>query len=220
MTNQPQQWTHPLMAGLPRLGQEIEALSHRMIDEKVAGLDIAPESLPVVRRMIHASADVDFGLTVRVHSDAITRGLDALQRKAPILCDVRMLQAGITRTDSEVLCVIREQAIADLARQHGTTRSAASMEFLAEKLDGAIVAIGNAPTALWKILELHETRGITPAVVVGLPVGFVGAAESQQALLESDLCYITNVGPRGGSPLAASAVNALAILAKQKGRNA
>ncbi len=87
------------------------------------------------------------------------------------------------------------------------------MEFLAERIDGAIVAIGNAPTALWKILELSAEGAVRPAVVVGLPVGFVGAAESKLALMESDLCYVSNVGPRGGSPVAAAAVNALAMAA-------
>ena len=88
------------------------------------------------------------------------------------------------------------------------------MEHLIDAIDGGIVAIGNAPTAIWKLLELVETRGVRPGLVVGLPVGFVGAAESKQALLESGLCYVTNVGPRGGTPVAAAAVNALAILAK------
>ena len=97
----------------------------------------------------------------------------------------------------------------------GGAIAAAAMDKLAGRLDGAIVAIGNAPTALWRVMEIAAHGGGRPAVVVGLPVGFVGARESKQALIESDLCYISNIGPRGGSPVAAAAVNALAALAKE-----
>ena len=208
-------WKHPLMEGLPARGKDIEARSHEIIAAELAGKNIDASIWPVVRRVVHASADVSFADTLRIHPDAITRGTEAIRTGRPIVCDVRMLTAGITRTDCEVLCVIRDPAVQALAAQAGSTRSAAAMEYLADSIDGSIVAIGNAPTALWKILELAETRGIRPAVVVGLPVGFVGAAESKQALAQSDLCYITNEGQRGGSPVAAAAVNALAILAKE-----
>jgi len=208
-------WSHPLMEGLPTLGKDIEALSHQMIDAFIADLNINAEDLPVVRRMIHATADDHFGESVRIHPDAIERGKEAIRQRKAIICDVHMVKSGITRTDSEVICLIKDERVMAKAKADQTTRGWASMELLADQIDGAIVAIGNAPTALWKILELAETRNIRPAVVVGIPVGFVGAAESKQALLESDLCYITNVGPRGGSPVAAAAVNALAIEAKK-----
>ena len=208
-------WSHPLMEGLPTLGKDIEALSHKMINEFITDLHITQEDLPVVRRMIHATADAHFGKSVRIHPDALARGIEAIRRKKPIICDVHMVKSGITRTESEVICLIKDEAVIARAKANRTTRAWASMELLSERIDGAVVAIGNAPTALWKILELAATRQIRPAVVVGIPVGFVGAAESKQALLESDLCYITNIGPRGGSPLAAAAVNALAIEAKK-----
>ena len=204
-------WSHPLMKGLPTLGREIELLSHKMINSFIADLSISDKDLPVVRRMIHATADKHFGESVRIHPDAMARGMEAIRLKKPIICDVHMVKSGITRTDSEVICLIKDEAVMAKAKDEQTTRAWASMELLADQLDGAIVVIGNAPTALWKILELAETRNIKPAVVVGIPVGFVGAAESKQALLESGLCYITNIGARGGSPVAAAAVNALAI---------
>ncbi len=209
-------WTHPLMAGLPKLGGDIERRSHEIIADQLRDKDIDPAHWPVVRRMVHATADVSFAETVRIHPQAIEAGLAALAQGKCIICDVHMLQMGITRTDSDVLCAIRDPDVIAVAKAAGTTRAVAAMEHFADQLDGSIVAIGNAPTALWKIIELAATRNIRPALIVGLPVGFVGAAESKQALLESDLCYITNVGPRGGSPVAAAAVNAIATLAKDQ----
>ncbi len=207
------------MEGLPRTGKEIETRSHEIIIEILRDQNIDKHILPIVRRVIHASADVSFAESLRIHPQAAARGMVAIRKGRPIVCDVHMLQMGITRTGCDVLCAIREPKVRSLAKQLGCTRSAAAMEHLRGAIDGGIVAIGNAPTALWKVLELAETRGIRPAVVVGLPVGFVGAAESKQALLESDLCYITNVGPRGGSPIAAAALNALAIMAKENAKD-
>ena len=213
-------WTHPLMEGLPRTGEEIEARSHDIINAALRGRNIDRDILPIVRRVVHATADVSFADSLRIHPEAVARGMTAIRKGRPIVCDVHMLQMGITRTGCEVLCAIREPEVRSLAGQLGCTRSAAAMEHLRDAIDGGIVAIGNAPTALWKVLELAETSGIRPAVVVGLPVGFVGAAESKKALLESDLCHITNVGPRGGSPVAAAALNALAIMAKENAKDA
>ena len=204
---------HPLAVGLPTDGREIERRSHRIIDEQLAAMDLDPTVLPIARRVIHATADFSFGESLRVHPEAISRAIDAITARRPIICDVRMVQAGITKTGCEIICAISHHQVIRRAKSQGCTRSAAAMEFLAEQIDGAIVAIGNAPTALWKILELAAKGAISPAVVVGLPVGFVGAAESKQALIQSDLCYISNVGPRGGSPVAAAAVNALAMAA-------
>ena len=205
---------HPLAVGLPTDGREIERRSHQMIDERLAAMDLDPAVLPIARRVIHATADFSFGESLRVHPRAIQRGVAAIAARKPIVCDVRMVRAGITKTGSEILCAVSDPEVVRQATAQGCTRSAAAMEFLADRIDGAIVAVGNAPTALWKILELAAKGAISPAVVVGLPVGFVGAAESKQALLESDLCYVTNVGPRGGSPVAAAAVNALAMAAR------
>ncbi len=207
-------WTHPLMQGLPRIGAEIERRSHEIITKQLAEANLDASILPIVRRVVHATADFSFAESLRVHPDAIVQAAAAIGERKPIVCDVRMLQMGITRTGCDVLCAISDPEVIDRAKQLGCTRAAAAMEHLIDVIDGGIVAIGNAPTAIWKLLELVETRGVRPRLVVGLPVGFVGAAESKQALLESGLCYVTNVGPRGGTPVAAAAVNALAILAK------
>jgi precorrin-8X/cobalt-precorrin-8 methylmutase len=214
MTNEFGQWSHPLMEGLPRTGTEIEALSHRMIDTGLA--DIGPrlgDSQPIVRRMVHAAGDLSLAETIRVHPQAVEAGCAALRACAPIICDVHMLRSGITRTPNELICLIRDDDVIALSKQMKCTRAAASMYLLGERLNDAVVAIGNAPTAIWALLELRELRNIRPALVVGTPVGFVGAAESKQALMESDLCYVSNVGPRGGSAIAAAATNAIALMA-------
>jgi precorrin-8X/cobalt-precorrin-8 methylmutase len=200
-------------APLPSEGAAIERLSMEIIEGQVRdwGTDDA-RVRKIVSRVIHATADISLARTLRVHAAAVERGTAALAQGCPIICDVRMLQAGITRVRSEILCAIDEEEVIAAARQQRSTRAAAAMERLAPRLEGAIVAIGNAPTALWKVLEIAARGGPRPALVVGLPVGFVGARQSKLALLESDLCYITNTSPRGGSPVAAAAVNALALL--------
>ena len=203
----------PLLTGvaLPVDGAAIERRSYEIIDRQLsAGQDCYPEARSILRRIVHATADVSFARTLRVHPEAVTRGREALVQRKPVLCDVRMLQVGFTKIPGLAQCAIDREEVAALARQKGCTRAAAAMEFFRPNLAGAIVAIGNAPTALWKILEIVRDGGPRPALVVGLPVGFVGAKEAKHALLESDLCYITNVGPRGGSPVAAAALNALA----------
>jgi precorrin-8X/cobalt-precorrin-8 methylmutase len=207
---------------MPAAPGDIEQRSFQIINAQLASvLPSDPAAAAIVRRVVHATADISFARSMRIHPDAATRGAATLAAGKPIVCDVRMLVAGITRVRSEVLCAIDNPQVAQLARQAVSTRAAAAMEFLADRLDGAIVAIGNAPTALWKILEIAKRGGPRPALVVGLPVGFVGAAESKQALLESDLCYVTNVGPRGGSPVAAAALNAIAThLAERSESNA
>jgi precorrin-8X/cobalt-precorrin-8 methylmutase len=200
-------------AALPTEASAIERRSYEIIDLQLGDAGPAdPEARRIVRRVVHATADISFARTMRIHPEAIQRGAAALAANRPVICDVRMLQAGVTKTRGEVLCAIDHADVADLAKAKGCTRAAAAMELLAPQCDGAIVAIGNAPTALWKIMELARNGGPRPAVVVGLPVGFVGARESKLALLESGLCYITNTSPRGGSPVAAAAVNALAML--------
>jgi precorrin-8X/cobalt-precorrin-8 methylmutase len=190
----------------------IERRSFEIIDRQLAGWPAADEAARgVIRRVIHATADVSFARTLRIHPQAVARGRAALAERRLIVCDVKMLQAGITRTRSEVLCTIDWDEAALRAKQRSMTRAAAAIEIVGPRLEGAIVAVGNAPTALMKVIELARTGGPRPALVVGLPVGLVGARESKLALLAGDLCYITNTTSRGGSPVAAAVINALAL---------
>lgn len=205
-------WSHPLQQGLPAEGPAIEALSHRIINAALDAARWSPAEYAVVRRVVHACGDLSIADTLRFSPHAIEAGRLALSQGAPVFCDVRMVQAGLTRMPNSATTQIADPATIEYSREHGCTRAAAAVFLQAEKLHSSIYVVGNAPTAIWALLELFETRNITPALVVGIPVGFVGAAESKQALLESRLNCITNVGPRGGSPLAAAALNAIALL--------
>ena len=201
---------------LPGLGsEEIAKLSHSIIDRRLSYDESDDKTKAVVRRIIHATADFSFAESVRIAPDAIERGINALNAGAPIICDVNMVKAGITSVENAVICKIKAQKVFKAAKEHNTTRAAAAMEVLKDKLDGSIVVIGNAPTALFKLMEIAEGDGPKPALVIGLPVGFVGARESKLALIDSELSYITNTNFRGGSPVAAAALNAVAYLRKK-----
>lgn len=170
----------------------------------------------VVVRMIHAAGDTDLARAVQAHPRLVTAARAALERGAPIFTDATMIGTGITRArlpqDNEVICTLRDSRVPDLAREWGTTRSAAAVSLWADRLEGAVVAIGNAPTALFHLLELIADGGPRPAAIIGVPVGFIGAAESKEALRENpwDVPWLIVEGRRGGSALAVSALNALA----------
>jgi precorrin-8X/cobalt-precorrin-8 methylmutase len=175
----------------------------------------SPVMARVLVRMIHACGMTDLPHDVASSPGAAEAGREALRSGAPVLCDSAMLAAGITRArlpaTNEVICTLREPGIAALAASLGTTRSAAALEHWRDRLSGAVVAIGNAPTALFHLLEMIAAGAPRPALVIGVPVGFVGAAESKAALAANalHLAYITLHGRRGGSAIAAAAVNAL-----------
>jgi precorrin-8X/cobalt-precorrin-8 methylmutase len=168
----------------------------------------------VVVRMIHACGMVDLAADVEYSAQVATAARKALQDGAPILCDAMMVASGITRkrlpADNEVICTLRDPSVPGLADTLRTTRSAAALELWRDRLAGSVVAIGNAPTALFRLLEMIEGGAARPAAVLGIPVGFVGAAESKEALAASDLEYLIVRGRRGGSAITAAAVNALA----------
>ncbi|KPF96989.1 precorrin-8X methylmutase [Rhodopseudomonas sp. AAP120] len=176
----------------------------------------APDAEIVAVRIIHASGMVDVADDIVFSGDFVAAGRAALRAGAPILCDAQMVANGVTRkrlpADNEVICTLSDPRVAALAEQMSTTRSAAALELWRERLDGAVVAIGNAPTALFRLLEMLAEPGVPkPAAIIGIPVGFVGAAESKEALLEAAPapCVVVR-GRRGGSAMAAAAINALA----------
>lgn len=170
----------------------------------------------VVVRMIHACGMVDLPADVVASPGVVGVARAALRAGAPVLCDAQMVASGITRrrlpAANEIVCALGEPGVPELAARLGTTRSAAALELWADRLAGAVVAIGNAPTALFHLLELIAAGAPRPAAVLGLPVGFVGAAESKQALADNpfDLPYLVVRGRRGGSAMTVAAVNALA----------
>lgn len=182
-----------------------------------ADLSAFPQNLArVVVRMIHACGMTDLPQYVAASPGAAEIGMQALRGGATILCDTNMVANGITRSrlpsSNEVFCTLGDPRIAELAKKFETTRSAAALELWRDKLEGAVVVIGNAPTALFRLLEMMDDSSTRPALIIGVPVGFVGAAESKAALMANplNLAYITIQGRRGGSAIAAAAVNALA----------
>lgn len=169
----------------------------------------------VVVRMIHACGMTDLPRDVGMSPDFAGAAQAALRNGAPILCDAKMVANGVTRArlpaNNEVLCTLDDPQVPALAAQMGTTRSAAAMELWKPRLAGAVVVIGNAPTSLFRLLEMLDAGAPKPAAVIGIPVGFVGAAESKQALAQDGrVPFLVVHGRRGGSAMAAAAVNALA----------
>jgi precorrin-8X/cobalt-precorrin-8 methylmutase len=168
----------------------------------------------VVVRMIHSCGMTDLPADVGFSDGVVRAARKALLAGAPVLCDAQMVASGITRSrlpaGNDVSCALADPAVPDLARQHATTRSAAALDLWLPRLAGAVVAIGNAPTALFRLLELLAGGAPAPAAVLGIPVGFVGAAESKTALAASGLEYLVVHGRRGGSAMTVAAVNAIA----------
>ena len=193
----------------------IESKSMEIIAPYLAELALPEGEKKVYSRIIHAAGDPDYARVITIHSQAIAAGCEALKQGCHIFTDVEMVRTGINRRrladfGGECHCLIADQTIAQKAKEQGITRAMAAMRAFGQKLNGSIVAIGNAPTALFELLALMETENIRPALIVGVPVGFVGASESKEALVEkSPVPYITVRGNKGGSPIAAATTNAL-----------
>lgn len=197
---------------------EIEQESFRIILEEMGTHSFSLAELAVVKRVIHATADFEYARLLHFSPGSIESGIRALQGGCRVVSDVQMVAAGISRPrlaqfGCQVHCLVDDQEVAEIAQQTGKTRSEIAIQQLGERLSGAVVAIGNAPTALFEVLRLFETRGYRPALVVGVPVGFVNAAESKQALSNTGLQFITTRGRKGGSTVAVAILNALLRLA-------
>jgi len=168
----------------------------------------------VVVRMIHACGMTDLPDDVAFSPNVVRDAREALRAGAPILCDATMVASGVTRRrlpkDNEVLCHLQDPRTPARAQEIGNTRSAAALELLADRFEGAVIAIGNAPTALFHVLDLIAAGAPRPAAILGIPVGFIGAAESKEALAATDLEHLVVRGRRGGSAMTAAAINAIA----------
>ncbi len=199
-----------------REGAEIYRRSFATIRAETDLSGMPSEVAGVAVRMVHGCGMVDLVEDLAWTDDAVTAARAALHDGAPVLCDAAMVAAGVTRrrlpADNDVVCTLSDERVPELARELGTTRSAAAMELWRDRLEGSVVAIGNAPTALFRLLEMIERGAGRPAAVVGVPVGFIGAVESKQALAAhpSGLEHLVVHGRRGGSAMAVSAVNAIA----------
>lgn len=196
-------------------GAEIYRRSFATIRDEADLARFPADVSQVVVRMIHACGQVDLAADVEFSTDVVAKARAALRAGAPILCDANMVASGVTRkrlpADNDVLCMLGDPRLPELAESLGNTRSAAALELWRDRLDGAVVAIGNAPTALFHLLDMLDAGAPKPAAVLGIPVGFIGAAESKQALAEyGGVEFLTVRGRRGGSAITAAALNAIA----------
>jgi precorrin-8X/cobalt-precorrin-8 methylmutase len=195
-------------------GAEIYRRSFATIRAEADLAGLPDDVARVAVRMIHACGQVDLVADLAFSPSVVARARAALDAGAPVLCDAEMVASGITRRrlpkDNDVVCTLHDERTPGLAARLGTTRTAAALELWGDRLGGAVVAIGNAPTALFHLLEMVEAGAPRPAAVLGIPVGFVGAVESKEALAASALDFLVVRGRRGGSAMTAAAVNAIA----------
>ena len=205
-----------------RKGQSIEDESMRIIEDEIGTHPYNQQEWPIVRRVIHSTADFDFARDNKVifHKNAVQSGLDALKNGCSIIVDVNGIIGLMNKQNpkdfgNNVICNISEPSLIEAAKKENKTRAQMSMRIAKEDMNGGIVVIGNAPTALLEVMEMIR-EGITkPALVIGIPVGFVSAVESKEELAKMDIPFITNLGRKGGSPCASAIVNALYKLLRQ-----
>ena len=194
--------------------KKIEKKSMEIIEKSIEQLPLHEIEKAVVKRIVHTTGDFAISPLIKFSPGAAEKGVQALQSGASVYTDVNMLAAGVSKKVLEqygagLYCSIASEEVAQIAQETGKTRACTSMRLWGEKLNGQVIAIGNAPTALFELLEMVEEGVALPALVVGTPVGFVGAAESKEALMASHIPYISIPGTRGGSTIAAAAINAL-----------
>ncbi|QWU17901.1 precorrin-8X methylmutase [Paenibacillus sophorae] len=201
--------------------QEIESKSFEIITEELGEHPFTPEQYPVVQRIIHASADFELGRNIVFHPRAIEAGIAAILGGKKIVADVQMVQVGISKPriqkfGGSVDVYISDPDVMEEAKRLNTTRAIISMRKAVREAEGGIYAIGNAPTALLELIRMVKEGEAKPDLIIGMPVGFVSAAESKDELRKLDIPFITNLGRKGGSTVVVAAVNALAVMAEKK----
>ena len=206
-----------------RKGQSIEDESMQIIENEIGSHSYNEQEWPIVRRIIHSTADFDFARDNKIifHKNAVQNGLDALKNGCSIIVDVNGIIGLMNKQNpkdfkNNVICNISEPSLIEIAKKEDKTRAQMSMRVAKEDMNGGIVVIGNAPTALLEVIKMIR-EGITkPALVIGIPVGFVSAVESKEELAQMNIPFITNQGRKGGSPCASAIVNALYKLLRQE----
>ncbi len=203
-------------------GQSIEDQSMQIIESEIGSHQYNEQEWPIVRRIIHATADFDFARDNKIifHKNAIKTGINALKNGCNIIVDVNGVIGGFNKQNlkdfgNNVICNISNPLIVEEAKKYNKTRAQTSMRMAASEMSGGIVVIGNAPTALLEVIQMIQEGVTTPALVIGIPVGFVSSPESKEALQALDVPHITNKGRKGGSPCASSIINALYILLRE-----
>ena len=206
-------------------GQSIEDKSMEIIESEIGSHPYSKDEWPIVRRVIHATADFDFARQNMIvfHKDAISSGINALKNGCNIIVDVNGVIGGFNKENlkefgNKAICSISDPNIVEQAKKLNKTRAQTSMQMAASEMNGGVVAIGNAPTALVEVVQMIRENVTRPSLVIGIPVGFVCAVESKEELQTIDIPYITNKGRKGGSPCASAIVNALFKLLKEKSK--
>ncbi|ADZ10352.1 Precorrin-8X methylmutase CbiC/CobH [Methanobacterium lacus] len=204
------------MGASTKQGYEIAEKSREIVKSLINAKtkDLTPEEQSIVERIVHSTADPDYADITRISKNFVTESLRAIDQEKDILTDINMVKTGINSYSGRVDCYIRDERAVKIAKKEGITRAAAAIRVAAQEGFDGIVAVGNAPTALLEVLELHKTGEIKLNSVIGVPVGFVGAAESKQALKQTEIPYIITEGPKGGTPIAVATVNSLINLNK------
>ncbi|ANB60311.1 precorrin-8X methylmutase [Anoxybacteroides amylolyticum] len=200
--------------------QQIEAKSFQIIDEEIGEHAFTHDQYPIVQRVIHASADFALGKSLLFHPNAVEAGIQAIRSGKKVVADVQMVQVGVNKARIEkfggsVHVYISDPDVIEEAKRLNTTRAIVAMRKAVREAEGGIFAIGNAPTALLELIRLIKEGEARPGLVIGLPVGFVSAAESKEELAKLDVPFITNIGRKGGSTVTVAALNALSILAER-----
>ena len=205
-----------------RKGQEIEDESMQIIENEIGTHTFNEMEWPIVRRIIHSTADFDFAGENKLlfHKDAISNGINALKNGCSIVTDVNGVIGLMNKQNpkdfgNNLICNISDQSLMESAKKAGKTRAQMSMRVAEKDINGGIVVVGNAPTALLEVMDMVREGLVKPALVVGIPVGFVSAVESKDELSKTDIPFITNIGRKGGSPCASAIINALYKLLRQ-----
>ncbi len=204
-------------------GQSIEDASMQMIEDEIGTHQYNEKEWPIVRRVIHSTADFDFAGKNKIifHKDAIESAMNALRKGCSIIVDVNGVIGGLNKQNpkdfrNNIICNISNPKIMELAKKEGKTRSQVSMRAAISDIDGGVVAIGNAPTALMEIIQMVKEGIVKPALIIGIPVGFICAAESKEELLKLQAPFITNIGRKGGSSSASAIINAIFKLIREE----
>ena len=205
-----------------RKGQEIEDESMQIIENEVGTHSYNEMEWPIVRRIIHSTADFDFAGANKLlfHQDAISNGINALKNGCSIVADVNGVIGLMNKQNpkdfgNNLVCRISDPELMESAKKGGKTRAQMSMRVAEKEIDGGIVVVGNAPTALLEVMEMVKEGLVKPALVIGIPVGFVSAVESKDELSKTKIPFITNIGRKGGSPCASAIINALYKLVRK-----
>ena len=209
--------TNMFMGASTKQGYEIAEKSREivksLIDNKTK--DLSSEEREIVERIVHSTADPDYAEITKLSKNFVNESLKAINEQKDILTDINMVKTGINKYPGKVNCYIKDERAVKIAKKEGITRAAAAIMVAVEDGFEGLVVIGNAPTALLEVLDLYKKEKINVSAIIGVPVGFVGAAESKKALQQTDIPYLVTEGPKGGTPIAVAAVNSLINLKKE-----